>query len=198
MDDIIGTSIIVPRGVPGLAPSQYDMTEIYRAEGRLREVAFIRPDSAIELQGYFNEITNQTTKYLAWIEYEILQAEKYYGLAKAEVVLDKMPEELKKYKDQGIKSSEAFRDALVARDATCQARQDTLDQLVAVKTLLDNKVKSFVRAYYACQTIIEKRSSAAASPQINGFEGMTYQGVVGKTDPAKFEAMKKARESDGQ
>jgi hypothetical protein len=44
---------------------------------------------------------------LSWIEYELLQAEKYLSIAKATVILDVMPD---KIKQMGIKSSESVRE----------------------------------------------------------------------------------------
>ena len=157
----------IPRGKPGLPQIQLDMTEIYRAENRLHEVSVANEGTATELVGYFNLVCNQTSKYMAWIDYEIVEAKKSFEKAKAVVVLDKMPEEIQKYKDAGIKSNEDFRAALIVRDPDCQARQEVVDQLEAVKKLLEGKFWSFMRAHNATRTVADRRH-ATPTPNFHG------------------------------
>jgi hypothetical protein len=144
------------------------MTLVYAAERRLNEVAIVSPGTAPELIGYFNEACNTTTKYLAWVEYEILMAQKHYELARAHVILEKAPEAYGKIKDKGIKFNEDFREALMATDIECQGRLDTLNALKAVRVLLENKAKSFERGYYACKTTWDRKQHQAASPNFGG------------------------------
>ena len=160
--------LLIPRGVPGLSPMTLDMSMVYSAERRLGEVAIVTPGTAPELIGYFNESCNVTTKFLAWVEYEILMAQKHYDLAKAHVILEKAPDAFCKVKDKGIKFNEDFREALVITDIECQGRLDTLNALKAVRVLLENKAKSFERAYYACKTTWDRKQSVAASPNFSG------------------------------
>ena len=169
------TLLAVPRGKANLEPLQLDMTLVYEAEGRLFEVRTVSPATAPELTGYFNEACNLSTKYLAWIEYEILQAEKGFNLAKATVILDKAPEEYKKIAGTGIKFNEDFREALIARDLECQDRLDALNGLQAIKALIESKSKSFERAYYACRHIAESKQKTAAMPNFSGTIGQTYE-----------------------
>ena len=164
-----GSSILmIPRGIPGLSPMTLDMSLVYSAEKRLGEVAMVSPATAPELIGYFNEACNATTKYLAWVEYEILMAQKHYELARAHVILEKAPDAYDKIKDRGIKFNEDFRGALVTMDRDCQGRLDTLNALKAVRVLLENKAKSFERAYYACKTTWDRKQTTAASPNFSG------------------------------
>lgn len=160
----------LPRGKKGLPPLALDMTNIYQAEDRLMEVSYANDSTASELMGYFNAVCNTTTKYIAWIEYEIVEATREYDLAKATVVLDKMPAEVQKYKDAGIKSNEDFRNALIVRDADCQARQEILGQLEAVKKLLESKSWSFIRAFNATKSVVERRSGTPI-PNLHGNHG---------------------------
>jgi hypothetical protein len=162
------STLLIPRGIPGLSPMSLDMGLIYAAENRLSEVSMVSPGSAPELIGYFNEACNTTTKYLAWVEYEILMAHKHFDLAKAHVILEKAPEAYSAVKDKGIKFNEDFRSALVTLDHECQSRLDVVNALQAVKALLEAKAKSFERAYYACKTIWDKKNSVAAMPNLSG------------------------------
>jgi hypothetical protein len=150
-----------------------EMALVYQAEQRLHEVKIASPASAPELSGFFNEACNMTTKYLAWVEYEILQAKKYFDLAKAAVVLEKAPEEYKKFKDSGIKFNEDFREAVIARDTDCQARLDIMNSLQAIKAILEGKMKAFERAHYAVRNVSDNRNRIAAAPNLNGTIGMT-------------------------
>lgn len=171
-------TLVVPRGTPNLPPLKLEMDEIYRAEGRLHEVSIISPMTAPELMGYFNTVCNLTTKYISWIEYEILVAQKHYELAKSTVILDKMPDEVNRYKNNGMKANEDFRNALIARDPECSAFLDKVNQLTAVKSLLENKARSFVRAYNASRSIWERRANTP-SPNFNGTIGAPANNLMG-------------------
>jgi len=172
--------ITIPRGRPTAPPLSLDLTDIYTAENRLPELAYANPSSANSLMGFFNTACNLTDKYISWIDFEILQAEKSLEDAKSEVILDKAPEEFErrktegKYKDISIKYSEDFRNAVVAKDPVYSERLDILNSLKAVRQLLANKAKSFARAYYSSQSIAENKSHAAANLPFNGNIGQTY------------------------
>lgn len=165
--------LMVPRGNPGQLPLALDMTEVYLAERRLREVSVVNPQKAPELMGFFNDVCNTTTKYIAWIEYEILVAQKQFDLAKATVILEKSPEIYRPLKDTGIKYNEDFRDACVARDPECGKASEKVQFLVATRALLDAKARSFVRAYNAAKAVWERRNTVAASPNIGSVLGGT-------------------------
>jgi hypothetical protein len=172
------STITVPRGGIGQPPLQLDMKLLLEAEVRLQEVRIVNPSTAPELTGYFNEACNMSNKYLAWIEYEIIQAKKNYDLARAVVILEKSIDEYEKqknrFKELGIKFNEDFREAMVIRDEECQTKKDTIDSLEAVKTLIEAKSKSFERAYYACRLIADNKNRVAASPNFSGVIGQTY------------------------
>ena len=174
-DAIGGTNLIIPRGTPNLARITLDLTDVYEGERRLVEVRAVNPLTAPELMGYFNEVCNTTTKYMAWIEYEILQAKKYVDLAKATVILERAPAAFTHLKDSGIKYNEDFRDAVVTQDQDYQKALDTLNQLTATKSLLESKSWSFIRAYNACKFVATSRGQIAASPNLNGAIGQTYE-----------------------
>jgi hypothetical protein len=161
-----------------------DMTEIHRAESRLGEIAVMNPAATPELISYFNQACNQVSKYLAWLSYEILEANKTLDLAKAVVVCDKMPDEVQKLQAKGVKSNEDFRAALIARDPECQAAQDTLNILIAAQKLLDGKFWSFIRAYNSAMALWERKGvtpSPNLSTAVEGSHGGTN--VMGRYVP---------------
>ena len=174
-------TLAVPRGMPNTPPLKLEMDEVYRAEARLHEVSIVSPLTAPELMGYFNTACNLTTKYISWIEYEILVAQKHYELAKATVILDIMPDEVKRFKDSGMKANEDFRNALIARDMECSNALDRLNQLIAVKSLLDNKARSFIRAYNASRSIWERRSNTP-TPNFNGTLDASASNLMGASE----------------
>lgn len=141
--------LLVPRGSIGLEPMKLDMTKIYAAENRLREVATVTPLTAPELQATFNEAANEVSKYLSWIKYEELRGKKEFAKAKSRVIIDELPSKAKEAKDSGIKMNEDFRDALVARDTACSELQEKLNAVEAITALLEGKFWSLIRAFNA-------------------------------------------------
>lgn len=152
------TSLIVPRGVPNLTPLTLDMTKVYIAESRIHETKAVSDITSPELKATFNEANALVSKYIAWVKFEINMAQKYLDLAKAEVILDKLPDRLKEFKEKGIKDNSDLRDALVSQDTNYQDRQNAYFALEAVKLLLEAKAKSFDRAYWDCKGNAEQRS----------------------------------------
>ena len=173
-DSISGNALLIPRGTPNLAQISLDLTEVYGGERRLVEVRAVNPLTAPDLMGYFNQVCNTTSKYLAWVEYEILQAKKYVDLARSTVLLEKAPAAFAHLKDTGIKYNEDFRDALVIKDPDYQKALDILNHLTATKVFLESKSWSFIRAYNACKYVATTRGQVAASPNLNGTIGQTY------------------------
>jgi hypothetical protein len=179
-----GNLLVLQRVNPAQPGLTLDMNTIREGEDRLQEVKMVSPVTAPELGAYFNEACATATKYMAWIEYEILQAEKALDLAKATVILDKAPEEFKKLKDTGIKFNEDFRNALIARDTDCQWALDVLNAMKAAKSLIGGYADSFKRAHYSCKAIADSKNGAP-SPNRSGFVGQTYltdqNNFMGKT-----------------
>jgi hypothetical protein len=172
VDGESGTRLVVPRGTPGLKPIELEMAEIYEAERRIGEVKTASPGNSQELIGTFSEACHLTSKYLGWVEYEILQAEKALGEAKAEVVIDKIPAAAGKLKEAGIKMSEDVREAFIARDPACSERLNILNGLRAVKKLLEGKYKTFERSYFASGRQSDRKGQSPV-PNLNGYVGMT-------------------------
>jgi hypothetical protein len=185
-----GTELIVPRGTPNLPPLTLAMGEIYAAEGRIHEVSFVNETTGTELAGFFNQATLIVGKYLGWIEYEILQAEKYLEEAKSDVIIDQAPEYAKKLKDTGMKMSEDIRAALVVKDPIYSKRLEILNGLKALKVFLKEKHDSFKRAYYSCDAKINGPRGVPGK-RINGSIGMTLEpqnNLMGAPSPSALDA----------
>lgn len=160
----------VPRGLPNKPPLELNMEILDTAERRLHEVRLANPALSKDLEGLFNEAANTATKYLAWVKYEILQAEKNYTLDRATVILEKLPEEALKLKDKGIKMNEDYREALIARDEACSKSLDILNALKAVQSLLEASSETFIRAHYSSRN---KEKEMAPTPNFIGTTGQT-------------------------
>jgi len=164
----IGTVLSIPRGVPGLPPLDLEMKPIYDAERRLHEIRVVTPGTRSELQGFYNETCNLTSKFIAWVEYERLQAVKNLGLERARVILEEAPAQFQKLQDSGIKFNEDFREAVVMRDIKYQEALDRLNSIIAVKTLLDGKFWTFHRAFNSCGEMSMNKGLISASPNLTG------------------------------
>lgn len=176
--------ITVQRGAPGQPPLSLNMHSIYLAEQRLKETRTVSPMTAPELRGVFNEACYKTAKYIAWIKYEILAAKKNLDLTRSTIILDKLPEELKKIKASGLKDSSDIREAIILRNSEYQERLDILNTLEATKQLLESKAKTFERAYWDCRDIANDKSKIAASPNlsVNSSEVACFDGdFIGKS-----------------
>ena len=156
----------IPRGDLSLPPLQLDMVKLYDAESRISETRTVNAATASELMSVFNEACNTGNKYIAWIKYEILISKKNFDLAKATVIIDRLPDEVAKLKAAGVKDNADFRSALVDRDPDCRAAKDSLDTLEAVKTFIEAKIKSFERSYWDSKEN-GKRLSEANHPSLS-------------------------------
>jgi hypothetical protein len=161
------------------------MSIIDEAERRLHEVRIVSNASAKELEGLFNEAANSTSKYMAWVEYEILKATKQHTLDRSTVILDKAPEEAKRLKETGIKMNEDLREALIARDEDCQKSLDVLNSLKAVKALLESSYWTFIRAHNSSSQVAQQKG-IAPTPNFSGSIGQTYntpqQNLMGRNE----------------
>jgi hypothetical protein len=159
--------LIVPSGTisESSAPITLDMEQIYHTESRLGDIRVANTENYVELMGTFNEAAHTTMKYIAKIEFELLMAKQQYDRRKAVLILDVIPEELRK---REIKSSEDVRNSFLTLDEECARYKDRIDCLTAAITLLDGKVKSFVRAFNAAKSVAEVKRGSYTSLSTSG------------------------------
>lgn len=116
-----------------------DMTSIRGAEARFIEAKTVNPSTYSELEHTFNESYRDLKRHLSNIGYQITQANKALREAKADVVLGAYAEFMKdkpKYHDNAD-----LRDAFLMKDTAYLAAQDRLDQLKAIESNFDGKLK---------------------------------------------------------
>jgi hypothetical protein len=165
---IIKDQLLLPRGtITEMTPLVVDMKYIHMMEQRLEDIKIATPDNAGELMGSFNMAANTAMKALASIQYELLMAKQGFDRRKAIVILEVLPEKMQELKENGIKPNEDIREALVTLDKEAFTYRDRIDCLTAAMSLIESKIKSFVRAYNVAKTISETRRHNATSLPMN-------------------------------
>lgn len=189
--------MMIPKGL-GLTPVPLvlNMEEITYAESRLPDIRVTTPDNAAELLGVFNTAASTVTKYMAWVQYELLMARQSYDKRKAIVILDEMPTKAEELKSKGVKMNEDVREALLAQDSECFTFRDRMDCLEAVLNYLDGKRQSFVRGYSAVKSVAETKRFTASFPQTSTGSLMSESNSVIVVPNAPLEKRAHATEFD--
>lgn len=116
-----------------------EMTTIREAETRLIEAKTVSPITYPDLSHTYNESYRALKQHLSNLGYQLLLAEKALQIAKADVVLGSYAEYLKdKPKSAG---SADLRDAFLAKDEAYNAALDRINQLKAIISNFEGKVK---------------------------------------------------------
>lgn len=116
-----------------------DMGKIREAQRRTTEAQHVSPVTYAELEHCFNEGYRDLKRHLSSIGFQITQAQKAMEIAKADVILDKYPA----YLEGKPKSTDNAdrRNAFLARDVEFQAALDRFNQLKAIESNFDGKIK---------------------------------------------------------
>lgn len=163
--------ITIPRGVTGLAPLEIDLTNVYRAEGRIPEVAFVTPQKAPELLAVFIDAYASLAKHIVAVDFERSQAERAANKLRAIILLDKVPTILK---DKGLTSarspsgSEDLRKAILDSDEEYTSALDKIDQLNALVELIKGKSRSVEMAYTSVKKIIGENAYNFRNTNLSG------------------------------
>ena len=147
---------------------ELDMSILDEADRRMHEVRMVSHATCKELGGLFNQAANLSGKYLSWVKYELLKAEKNHNLNRATVILEKAPAEAVKLKELGIKLNEDIREALIAKDPDCSLSLDILNSLKAVEALLSSSQWSYIRAYQSADDNAKSRGNSGPTPNLTG------------------------------
>jgi hypothetical protein len=169
MINITDKVLNVPRGIPGLAPLQIDLTNVYKAESRIPEVAFVTPQKAPELLATFIDAYQSLSKHLVAVDFERSQAERAAGKVRASILLDKLAGILQ---EKGLATSrspmgsEDVRQAILDSDPEYTAALDKIDALSAAVELIKGKVKSIEMAYTSVKKIIGEGAYSYRNPNL--------------------------------
>jgi hypothetical protein len=158
MDSLLELDVMmIPRGLPNLAPLAIQIGEIRSAESRIKEIADVTPHKAPELMACFNQAYSELTRIISGVEYEYELSLKHAREVKAVIILDKVPEILRQ---KGLNSSknpggsEDMRSAILDLDPDYKSAQERILAIKAYLTLLEGKKKSIDMAYTAVKKIL--------------------------------------------
>jgi len=138
-----------------------DMGIIREAESRLIEAKTVNPSTYTELSHEFNSSYRMLKQHLSNLGYQLLLAEKAKEQSKAEVILGSYAEYLEgKPKSAG---SSDLRDAFLIKDPSYVAALDRINQLKAIISNFEGKVKVLenVTSYMKQEMYMLSRSGLA-------------------------------------
>lgn len=116
-----------------------DMSIVREAETRLIEAKTVNPATYLDLANCYNESYRVLKQHLSNIGYQLLLAKKALEVAKADVILGTYAEFLEgKPKSAG---SSDLRDAFLTRDEAYNGATDRINQLTALQSNFEGKVK---------------------------------------------------------
>lgn len=146
MSDLINTvdknnhTLILPslNRIPEL---KLQMSTIIEAEQRLIEAKTVNPITYADLEHCFNESYRSLKQHLASIGFQINQTEKVMEQAKAEVFLSKYPEYFQKQGFAKSYDNSDLRKAFLMKDEDYLMALDRLNQLKALESHMDGKLK---------------------------------------------------------
>lgn len=116
-----------------------DMHKTREAEQRFIEAKTVSPVTYADLEHSFNESYRELKRHTSTIGYQIAMAEKALKQAKSTFLLDKYPDLMK---DRPKSHDNAdLRDAFLMRDEDYVLALDRLNQLKAVESFVDGRIK---------------------------------------------------------
>jgi hypothetical protein len=116
-----------------------EMGNIIEAEMRIHESKMVNPSTYADLEHCYNEAYRDLRRHLSTLGYQIAMAEKSLEEAKANVLLDKYPEFMAG-KPKSHDNAD-LRKAFLIRDDDYCAALDRFNQLKAIESNLDGKIK---------------------------------------------------------
>lgn len=117
-----------------------EMNKTREAEQRFIEAKTVNPVTYVDLEHTFNESYRELKRHVSTIGYQIAMAEKAVRQAKSVFLLDKYPD-LIKDRPKSHDSAD-IRDAFLIRDDDYVLALDRLNQLKAVESFVDGKIKA--------------------------------------------------------
>jgi hypothetical protein len=165
------TIINVPSGNPDLPDLRFDLATINHIESRKSEVAYVNKDTAHELMAVFNEGYGNSRQIMAKVAMEIQKVQQEIRKRKAVVLLDIVPDELKRRNLSTPKAptgSEDFRTAILNLDEMYNKLLDRCSALEAFYELMAIKAKGLEMAYQAVKKIFDiEKSMSSVTTKLN-------------------------------
>lgn len=152
------TKIVLPKGRAEKGEFEVDLDFLAKIEKRKKEISYVNKESAPELLYSFNESYCEVNKIAIQISLEYNQALEAVEERKAVVLLDIVPEELKKRNLASARSpagSDDFRKAILQLDSKLKDLNERAETLKAFYQLLKIKSKGLEMAYQAVKKIYD-------------------------------------------
>lgn len=137
----IGTNTLTLPAFGKIPAVSFEMANIREAERRLIEAKTVNPITYSDLEHTFNESYRDLKKHLSAIGYHLDLIDKAMEIAKANVLLDTYPEFLKSNDMKKSQDNADLRKAFLMRDAEYIAALDRFNQLKALESTMDGKVR---------------------------------------------------------
>lgn len=139
----ISSNIMILPSFGKIPELKLELANIREAEARLIEAKTVNPSTYTSLEFTFNESYRDLKRHISAIGYQIALTEKAMEEAKSDVLLDKYPEFMKnKPKNQ---DNADMRKAFIIRDPEYVAALDRYNQLQAMLSNMDGKIKVMER-----------------------------------------------------
>ena len=175
---LTGNEIVCPSGTPGGQASIINLKEIANIESRIQDVRIANPGNAAELLSCFNIAWLDLAKQIVFLRKEKNDALRHADRVRARIILDEVPNELKKKGLLSTRSpagSEDLRQAVLALDPVHQDALERVDAITAVIELLQCKATAFDMAYTSVKKILSGDTQgnflAKISPEPKGYNG---------------------------
>lgn len=137
-----GSALVLPPFGGSKDPMVLDLSKIREAESRIIEAKTVNPMTYVDLEHSFNEAYRDLKRHLSTVAFAIALAEKAMEEAKANILLDKYPTYLETSK---VKDNADIRKAFMIRDKEYTDALDRINQLRAVESNFDGKIKVMER-----------------------------------------------------
>jgi hypothetical protein len=126
----------------GKAPAlSMEMGRIKEAERRIIEAKSVNPVTYAELESAFNEAYRDLKRHLSSIGHQLNLADKAMEDAKSDILLDTYPAYLEEKKLKKTQDNADLRKAFMMKDVAYVAALDRINQLKALESVLDGKIK---------------------------------------------------------
>ena len=128
----------------GHCPSLHlEMDAINEGIRRIREAQHVNPSTYTGLAYCFNEGYRVARRHVSNIQFAITKAKRNLEERKADIVLDVIPSLLEEKKLPKSANNADFRNACFAKDEQYSKFKDRLDQLEAMESYFEGKIKIF-------------------------------------------------------
>lgn len=162
------------------------MDEVYRAEGRIKEVAYVNAHKAPELLAAFNIAYLDINDHLTKLELALNEAQKVANKRRSIVILDEVPKILALKGLASTRSpggSEDQRNAILDQDELYLTALERVQIVKAMQSLLEGKQKAIEMAF----TSVKKILGGEPSWKDNGLASKSHRFSAG-AEEQKLEA----------